>query len=762
MANPGAEMGTEELEQRIWRALDERRGRSDVTDLKTVADVLEELNCQASPDLFADLVLRLGRGTAGELTVPRSVTDFVVRFATRRPIRGVVDPWCQLGQFATQIAKASPETRVVGITNRADVHRLLTRIDSPAEWRVGRADEQIELLGADNDLVVSCPPFGARGERGDEGADELAAVLLLLGGQSLATNGEALFVLTQGCWLNSKEGGWRSRLGGFGLAVGTCISIPGGTFAPLTAIPTVLVQVFRGQQKDIFVGELPGSDDQRGILLGNFSKHQSARDARLGRGVPLDSFTSLGKLLAEEKLEQLGRRAGSRMRLGDVSSVQAWNPKGDVSPSAVLLPLEGSASRPALLASSSDEPKGRHVALEIRDDVAVPEYVVHYFNSELGQLAREAAMAGSVVPRLSKGALLDAPLYLPELHAQRGAVATSTKIQTLINELRELDEKLWSKPKNYADIQAALAKVNHEDRFEVWLDTLPFPLATILWVYATERSAKGKLDTLLHFFEAYAEFWATALLSIFLRTATGRDEWNARVQQVLRDQKQSLDFASFGTWLTIVELLAKAGRDLRSKGKDGEDALLRQAALADDRFLDVLLSKELLQTLRATSSLRNALKGHSGIVNDEVAGTHLAGLEAHLGNLRASVGERWQLYVLYRTGKFEFRDGICFADAERVMGTRAPFAVDVVELTRPADSGQLHLLGPGARDAVPLLPFVRVMPSPRTALNACYFYNRKTKEGVRFVSYHYAEDSDVTDCFDDTARAVSALSEGNT
>lgn len=752
-------MSTEDLKQRLWGALDERRGRGEVTDLGTVADVLEGLDFKAPPDLFAELVLRLGRGTAGELTVPQSVTDFVVALATRRPIQRAVDPWCQLGQFAAQLARALPETGVVGITNRVDVHRLLTRVDSPAEWRVGRADEQKELLGTDNDLVVSCPPFGARS---DDDADELAAALLLAGGQSLASGGEALFILTQSCWMSSNEDGWRNKLTGLGLAIGACISIPGGTFAPLTGIATVLVQVLRGQQQqDIFVGELPASDDQRGVLLSNFTKHHSARDARLGRWVPLNSFTSLGRLLAEEKLEQLGKRAGTRMRLGDISSVRAWSPKDDASPTAVLLPLEGSAQRPAVLASSSDEPKGRHLALEIRDDVAVPEYVVHYFNSDLGQLAREAAMTGSVVPRLSKDALLDAPVYLPELEAQRGAVATSTKIQTLINELRELDEKLWSKPKAYADVEAILAKVNHEDRFEVWLDTLPFPLATILWVYVTERSAKAKVDTLLHFFEAYAEFWATALLSIFLRTAAGRDEWNPRVQQVLRDQKQSLDFASFGTWLTIVELLAKAGRELRSKRKEGDDSLRRQAALADDRFLDVLLSKEVLQTLRATNSLRNALKGHSGIVNDDVAGRHLAALEAHLANLRGSVGERWKLYVLCRTGQFEFRDGLYFAQAERVVGTRAPFSVDVVELTGPAESGRLHLLGPGARDALPLLPFVRVMASPKTALNACYFYNRKTKEGVRFVSYHYAEDSDVTDRFDDTARAVSALSQGD-
>lgn len=48
--------------------------------------------------------------------------------------------------------------------------------------------------------------------------------------------------------------------------------------------------------------------------------------------------------------------------------------------------------------------------------------------------------------------------------------------------------------------------------------------------------------------------------------------------------------------------------------------------------------------------------------------------------------------------------------------------------------------------------------TPRSAMNACYFYNRKTKDGVRFVSYHFAEDSDVTDDFRDVAVVVESLS----
>jgi hypothetical protein len=293
----------------------------------------------------------------------------------------------------------------------------------------------------------------------------------------------------------------------------------------------------------------------------------------------------------------------------------------------------------------------------------------------------------------------------------------------------------------------------------VWLETLPFPLATVLWLYVTQRAPKDRVDTLLHFFEAYAEFWATTLLSVFLRDASRRAERKARLQTVLTDQKQSLEMASFGTWLTLVELLAKEGRELRGTS-DGTMWLKKEAALGDERFLDVLLSKDALRILRAVGSLRNSWKGHGGIVTDEVADGRLSIVTGHLADLRSILGERWNGYLLYRTGAFEFRDGIYVAQAERVMGTRAPFTVDTVELTGPAETGRLHLVGADSRDAMPLLPFIKVMPSPRTAMNACYFYNRKTKDGVRFVSYHFAEDSDVTDRFDDTAREVESMTRG--
>jgi hypothetical protein len=51
------------------------------------------------------------------------------------------------------------------------------------------------------------------------------------------------------------------------------------------------------------------------------------------------------------------------------------------------------------------------------------------------------------------------------------------------------------------------------------------------------------------------------------------------------------------------------------------------------------------------------------------------------------------------------------------------------------------------------------MPSPKTAQNACYFYNRQQKDKkLRFVSYHFEQEAEVIDDFADTREAIRMIS----
>ncbi len=72
------------------------------------------------------------------------------------------------------------------------------------------------------------------------------------------------------------------------------------------------------------------------------------------------------------------------------------------------------------------------------------------------------------------------------------------------------------------------------------------------------------------------------------------------------------------------------------------------------------------------------------------------------------------------------------------------------------EDGQLHLLASGGNRALSLLPFIG-MSSPTSAQNACYFYNRRQGEKLRFVSYHFETEAEVIEVFSDTESALKLI-----
>ena len=81
------------------------------------------------------------------------------------------------------------------------------------------------------------------------------------------------------------------------------------------------------------------------------------------------------------------------------------------------------------------------------------------------------------------------------------------------------------------------------------------------------------------------------------------------------------------------------------------------------------------------------------------------------------------------------------------------------ELTESMEDGHLHFKISNEQRALKLIPFIKVMPSPKTEANACYFYNRKQNDGIRFLSYHFELDSEVVQEFSDVAEALQELTE---
>ena len=78
------------------------------------------------------------------------------------------------------------------------------------------------------------------------------------------------------------------------------------------------------------------------------------------------------------------------------------------------------------------------------------------------------------------------------------------------------------------------------------------------------------------------------------------------------------------------------------------------------------------------------------------------------------------------------------------------------------DVERLYLASGNAGRPLLLLPLMQVGPSPASAKNACYFFNRVETDGARFVSYHFVDQPELKDPSEDTREAIRFLTEVGT
>lgn len=267
-----------------------------------------------------------------------------------------------------------------------------------------------------------------------------------------------------------------------------------------------------------------------------------------------------------------------------------------------------------------------------------------------------------------------------------------------------------------------------------WADTLPFPLASILWHYEGEPEEAIKVDYLVKFFEALAEFAATTLLSGCTRDRAlleaNRSAWFGGEHRPL-----DLRTATFGMWVQLAERLSKTLRALL-RDEDGEDRSSKLFTAVDIELVEVLSAAKLATTLHHALTCRNHWTGHGGVAGKHVHRERLRELEDLLAQTQAVLGWSFETWTLLKPGPMTRSGKIYDLTATILKGPNPAFRRSQIKLTEALDTARLYLVNDGNNRALELLPLIRVLAGT-TSQDACYFYNRLEGAEVRWVSYHF-------------------------
>jgi len=754
--------------RRLWQYLDRNRDTTPI--YQSVLKALEkELASDAQPDAVSEAGAQYGSGFYVPHLSSPTVAAFVAEIAATKSPNSVLDPTCGSGILLKTAADRTEASTVHGIEIDEGVARTSDVLlgDDGAVFVGDCLQTELPLEKA-YDLIVAEPPFGVRMEapiaidgvdspvRGDF-TDVLAAWVCT----KLSEGGMAILILPPSfIWSRRSEQAKRA-ISDLGCAVNGCIQLPSGSLQG-TGIDSYVVIIERTEQDEVFVGQYTTDPAHQKVLIKNLVSRKEGRRPAQGRLCAWREFRGYLPIEAQDRIQRLVARLGfkpvpmSKLVVEAVRTNRTAFERLEPKANSVYLPLLG---RVEATDSQESLPKGLkdYIQLQLDPKLADARFVAQLLNRELGQAILDTIRTGTTVELVRQSNLLEATFYLPCLSVQEQVLSSLDRIASIRGEIDELEMALWADARSIDQLARQVEVVNHEDRFEDWIETLPFPLATILWRYrAASETPRQKYETLLHFFEALAEFLATLHLSAFSSDAEIWSQYRAGLCRAMKGQNLSLERPTFGAWKCVSEYLAPSLRRMKEKSADVCFELYRTH---NEQTFNMLASPKLLEVLQRANSMRNNWVGHAGAVGERQAATIHDELFSLVQQCRGVFGRCWLDYELIQPGETRFREGLFHYKVRRLQGTRsAPFEIVERESIEGMDDSALYLFDPSNDRGIRLLPFVRVMPSPRTEANACYFFNRlEGNDQCRYVSYHFAQDAELTNAFEDTRDALTAL-----
>ncbi|MBN2550305.1 MAG: N-6 DNA methylase [Anaerolineales bacterium] len=764
----------QELINKLWLICDEIRTSGQRINFKILAEQLSDQGVSISkadlPEFISALVKKMG-ADAGLFYVPETLTHIIAKILEGRSSNIVCDPWAGLGSLLSSVMEATQAPRSIAYSPKNDQTSLGEVLLPSAEWWSGEISHFLTTLPNGIDIVASMIPFGFRNNlsiilntsagSSIEIQSDLGGLILAASSVKLSSEGIGLFVVPNSFFFSN-----RSILRKFetlGLGIFAALAMPPGSFAPYVTIPTHLIIIKKEVQSQTFVAQLSQDQNTNNQIIDNYKQRIIGTTLELGCYVDTMSFSGVESLQLVRRINQLEQALDyPAVPLGEIANqiILGVSNKDFAFPNienSIFIPLLGNSDVVDSWENASLKAQN-YAQVVINSTCTYPQFVYRFLNSELGRMLRSIAMTGTTILRMNLQSIRGIRIYIPDLETQQSILATEASITSelniilgLQNELVEYRRNLWADPRSQDRINQGLRFLssrisgnmkNHTDEsLELWFETLPFPLASILraWQATESEDYKTKYEHLLDFFEATTEFLSIIFLSAFYSKEQVFEGIKRDLEQILKKQNLGFKRATFGTWRAVLDFLLKQIRIYLSSNDDNRSICIDMFAGVNTQLPEVLSHKNISGIIEFANNKRNVWRGHGGVVSQEEAKLRNEQLLSRVQELREVMGNIWKNVQLVSASNCRPRRGMFENNVAILMGSNSEFIKEWRGFSTGLDVERLYIVHRDSLRVLQLLPLIIIGSSPTSAKNACYFFNRVEKEGLRYISYHYTD-----------------------
>ncbi|WP_295094510.1 hypothetical protein [Ruminococcus sp.] len=579
------------------------------------------------------------------------------------------------------------------------------------------------------DLIISDLPFGPVTP---------SAMHLSIAEKAFGMNTDSYIVLTfAGNITTSSQGRkWIGKLEDKGIYVNAIIDMIPGVYKPITLIESRILFFAKTKSDDIFLAKIRENEDVETVIDNFVSHRNSSKAERLGewfvRG-EFPDFSAYENHNRKKRLEQKLSKSynGELVRIEELcNKLDAPRKDGfkEECEAAVYIPKLGKTDVVTRIAEF-DIKAQNYYRLIVDQDKIIPGFLAFILNTEAGIELRLRAMSGATIPFLNSTNILDIEVPLPLLTFQTEILKLDSELNQIAQESNKLRERLKQTPASYKTIRRDIKNINNRgDKFEQWIELLPYPIATILKRYQVAEDDVHKQEMLLYFFEAYSIFEAAILIGAY---GNYSDEEN----DAMDVDASFFEKASFGSWVRMNRALSKSIRK-RLDNKDTMDRILECFCTDDRTVINALCNNDICNILQGASDNRNSWRGHSGITGESIYADHVRILEDDLNRFQDRIQDTYEKIQLIRPLSLKHKDGEFINTVEVLTGSN-PIFKKCEFVGEALDESKLYIRMLDTNKVFEIPPFLLMKNSPADIKNACYFYSRLEGANTKYISYHF-------------------------
>lgn len=530
---------------------------------------------------------------------------------------------------------------------------------------------------------------------------------------------------------------WISKIEKEGFYISAIIDVQEGHYKPIINSPSKLLIISKYKHENMFLAKLKNEND--GIIIAKNLCERTNDNVNDHHGFIINpgewsDFTSYEN---EQRRLRISRKM-SKDYHGELVKVESLiknvidfsrpNIPNVTMDNPIIIPSSTMKDVFEKMDESTDESRFV-IQIDVNENKIIPRFLIYLLNSERGKELRERANGGRIHMPLTVNGLKEMEIPLPPIEEQIAILDTYDELTEIENQVSQLKTKLESIPASYKKINNEIKDINNKgDKFEQWIETLPYPLATVLRRYSSEDNFGEKQKMLFFYFEAYSIF-ISSILSAALNQASFISSEIKNVDAMYFEK------SSFGSWVRMGQELAYI---FRKEFEDPQNLdLILNAFHTDDRsVVNAICNPKKYSLLLNIVSYRNNWKGHTGIDNNMILEEHVKTLSVDLDTFKRECKDLYEKVRLIRPVSLRKKDGKFINTVEVLTGSNPIFKKDEL-IGEALDETKLYLQMLDTNETLELPPYFVMKNSPADAKNACYFYSRIENGNSKYVSYHF-------------------------